>query len=41
MIGNNHLWIAAAAVAAELTLDTNDESEFRRGHGLKIQNWTV
>jgi tRNA(fMet)-specific endonuclease VapC len=41
MIGNNDLWIAAHAVAAELILVTNNESEFRRVRGLKIQNWTV
>jgi tRNA(fMet)-specific endonuclease VapC len=41
MIGNNDLWIAAHAVAAELTLVTNNEREFRRVRGLKIQNWTV
>jgi tRNA(fMet)-specific endonuclease VapC len=38
-IGNNDLWIAAHAKAAGLTLVTNNESEFRRIHGLKIQNW--
>jgi tRNA(fMet)-specific endonuclease VapC len=39
MIGNNDLWIAAHAKAAELTLVTNNEREFRRIRGLKIQNW--
>lgn len=39
MIGNNDLWIAAHAVAATLTLVTNNEKEFRRVGGLKIQNW--
>lgn len=39
MIGNNDLWIAAHAVAAELTLVTNNEREFRRVRGLKVQNW--
>ncbi len=39
MIGNNDLWFAAHALAAELTLVTNNEKEFRRVHGLKIQNW--
>jgi tRNA(fMet)-specific endonuclease VapC len=39
MIGNNDLWIAAHAVAAGLTLVTNNEKEFRRVPGLKIQNW--
>ena len=41
MIGNNDLWIAAHAVVAGLTLVTNNESEFRRVHELKIQNWAV
>jgi tRNA(fMet)-specific endonuclease VapC len=40
-IGNNDLWIAAHAVAAGLTLVTNNEREFRRLRGLKIQNWAV
>jgi tRNA(fMet)-specific endonuclease VapC len=39
MIGNNALWIAAHAKAAGLTLVTNNEREFRRIQGLKIQNW--
>jgi tRNA(fMet)-specific endonuclease VapC len=39
MIGNNDLWIAAHAKAAELTVVTNNEREFRRVQGLKIQNW--
>jgi tRNA(fMet)-specific endonuclease VapC len=39
MIGNNDLWIAAHAKAAGLTLVTNNEGEFRRVPGLKIQNW--
>jgi len=41
MIGNNDLWIAAHAVAAGLTLVTNNEREFRRVRGLKVQNWAV
>jgi tRNA(fMet)-specific endonuclease VapC len=41
MIGNNELWIAAHALATELTLVTNNEKEFRRVRGLKIQNWAV
>jgi|SRR5271166_5809236 len=41
MIGNNDLWIAAHAMAAELVLVTNNEREFRRVRGLKVQNWTV
>ena len=39
MIGNNDLWIAAHAVAAQLILVTNNEREFRRVRGLKVQNW--
>ena len=41
MIGNNDLWIAAHAKAAGLTLVTNNEREFRRVRGLKVQNWAV
>jgi tRNA(fMet)-specific endonuclease VapC len=41
MIGNNDLWIAAHALAAGLTLVTNNEKEFRRVRGLKIQNWAT
>lgn len=39
VIGNNDLWIAAHAKAANLTLVTNNEREFKRISGLKIQNW--
>ena len=39
MIGNNDLWIAAHAKAEGLTLVTNNEREFRRIQGLKVQNW--
>jgi tRNA(fMet)-specific endonuclease VapC len=39
MIGNNDLWIAAHAIAAGLTLVTNNEKDFRRVRGLKLQNW--
>jgi len=38
-IGNNDLWIAAHTKAAALTLVTNNEREFQRVPGLKIQNW--
>jgi tRNA(fMet)-specific endonuclease VapC len=41
MIGNNDLWIAAHAIAAGLTLVTNNEKEFRRVRGLKVQNWAI
>ncbi len=39
MIGNNDLWIAAHALAGDLTLVTNNEREFRRIRNLKLQNW--
>ena len=38
-IGGNDLWIAAHAKTAGLTLVTNNEREFRRIPGLKVQNW--
>jgi tRNA(fMet)-specific endonuclease VapC len=40
-IGNNDLWIAAHALASGLTLVTNNEKEFRRVRGLKVQNWAT
>ena len=40
-IGNNDLWIAAHAQAANLILVTNNEREFRRVSGLRIENWAV
>lgn len=39
MIGNNDLWIASHALAAGLTLVTNNEKEFPRVRGLRVQNW--
>jgi tRNA(fMet)-specific endonuclease VapC len=39
IIGNNDLWIAAHAKAANLTLITNNEREFKRIPGLKVRNW--
>jgi len=39
MIGGNDLWIAAHAKSAGLTLVTNNEHEFKRVPGLKLQNW--
>ena len=41
VIGANHLWIAAQALASGLTLVTNDENEFRWVRGLKVQNWAA
>ncbi len=38
-IANNDLWIAAHARAEEWVLVTNNEREFRRVDGLKIENW--
>jgi len=40
-IGNNDLWIAAHALTSGLTLVTNNEKEFRRVQGLRVQNWAV
>jgi len=39
VIGNNDLWIAAHAKAEGLTLVTNNEREFKRVPGLKVENW--
>jgi len=41
MIGNNDLWIASHAIAADLILVTNNEREFRRVPGLRMQNWAA
>ena len=41
VIGNNDLWIAAHARAGGLILVTNNEREFKRVPGLKIQNWAA
>lgn len=38
-IGNNDMWIAAHAIAATLTIVTNNEREFQLVPGLKVQNW--
>ena len=40
VIGPNDLWIAAHAIAAGLTLVTNNEREFKRVKDLKVENWT-
>jgi len=40
IIGNNDLWIAAHALALNLTLATNNEREFKRIPGLSLENWT-
>jgi tRNA(fMet)-specific endonuclease VapC len=39
IIGANDLWIAAHARAMDLTVVTNNEREFARVTGLKVQNW--
>jgi tRNA(fMet)-specific endonuclease VapC len=38
-IGNNDLWIASHAKAEGLVLVTNNEREFKRVAGLKVENW--
>ncbi|MGH8577276.1 MAG: type II toxin-antitoxin system tRNA(fMet)-specific endonuclease VapC [Gammaproteobacteria bacterium] len=38
-IGNNDLWIAAHALAAGLTLISNNLREFARIEGLSVENW--
>jgi tRNA(fMet)-specific endonuclease VapC len=38
-IGGNDLWIAAHALALNLTLVTNNEREFLRIKELKVENW--
>ena len=40
VIGNNDLWIAAHAMAMNVTLATNNEHEFLRVPGLSVENWT-
>lgn len=39
-IGNNDLWIAAHAMALDVTLATNNEHKFLRVTGLSVENWT-
>ena len=39
VIGNNDLWIAAHALAAGLTLATNNRREFTRIDGLQLADW--
>lgn len=38
-IGNNDLWIAAHALAQNMTLVTNNVGEFQRVQGLQVENW--
>ena len=39
-IGGDSLWIAAHGKSSGLTLVTNNEDEFKRVPGLKLQDWT-
>ena len=39
LIGPNDLWLAAHALAGDLTLVTNNTREFKRVPGLKLANW--
>jgi tRNA(fMet)-specific endonuclease VapC len=39
VIGSNDLFIAAHALSLDLTLITNNQREFSRVNGLKIENW--
>lgn len=41
VIGGNDLWIAAHAKAAGLIVVTNNEREFKRVKGLKVENWVA
>lgn len=39
-IGGNDLWIAAHALAGDMTLITNNLREFLRVPGLKVEDWS-
>lgn len=39
IIGNNDLWLAAHARSQNWVLVTNNEREFLRVEGLKVENW--
>lgn len=39
MIGNNDLWLAAHARSQNWVLVTNNEKEFMRVEGLRVENW--
>lgn len=41
MIGNNDLWLAAHARAEGWILVTNNEREFARVDGLRVENWAA
>ena len=38
-IGSNDLWIACHALAEAAVLVTNNEAEFTRVSGLRVENW--
>lgn len=38
-IGGNDLWIASHALAQDCTLVTNNQREFQRVQGLRLENW--
>lgn len=40
-IGPNDMWLAAQAKADKLILVTNNEREFKRVSGLKMENWII
>jgi tRNA(fMet)-specific endonuclease VapC len=40
VIGNNDIWIAAHAMALDVTLATNNDREFLRVTDLSVENWT-
>jgi tRNA(fMet)-specific endonuclease VapC len=40
-IGGNDLWIAAHALAEGAVLVTNNEAEFGRIEGLRVENWVA
>ena len=39
-IGGNDLWIAAHALAGNMTVITNNLREFQRVPGLKVEDWS-
>ena len=41
VIGPYHLQIAAIALVHDLTVVTNNVSEFRRVDGLRVEDWSV
>ncbi|MGH7448220.1 MAG: type II toxin-antitoxin system VapC family toxin [Longimicrobiales bacterium] len=41
VIGAHDLWLAAAAVAHDLTLGTANVRDFRRVAGLRVEDWSV